>query len=160
MKNSNIEWADPINNKATGRQLGAYKSAAKKSGCSLEDWMLNRSFGRARCYRCKTWKLTSAFTIDLSRKSGKTSICKSCMSEASTASRYKISRSKLKEFREKHGNLCAICSSTQILYIDHNHKTGELRGLLCPRCNSAIGLFAEDPHRLSAAINYLGKYNG
>ena len=38
---------------------------------------------------------------------------------------------------------------------DHDHQTGEWRGLLCTRCNQAIGLFADNPHLLQNAIDYL-----
>jgi hypothetical protein len=41
---------------------------------------------------------------------------------------------------------------------DHNHKTGELRGLLCGACNIGIGYFKEDIEALKRAIKYLEKY--
>ena len=41
----------------------------------------------------------------------------------------------------KQGGKCAICKRKPVrLCIDHNHKTGKVRGLLCPRCNSSLGL--------------------
>jgi hypothetical protein len=55
-------------------------------------------------------------------------------------------------------NLCAICnnpSKNKALAIDHNHKTGEVRGLLCHHCNLAIGLFKEDIDVFTSAIKYL-----
>jgi hypothetical protein len=53
--------------------------------------------------------------------------------------------------------LCAICSRSEIggLHIDHDHRTGSVRGLLCGRCNKAIGLFDDDPYRIQAAGIYL-----
>jgi hypothetical protein len=66
-------------------------------------------------------------------------------------------------FRE-HPGLCDIChrpvteASKRLkhrLTIDHDHKTGAFRGLLCEACNRAIGFMSDDPARLRAAADYL-----
>ena len=67
---------------------------------------------------------------------------------------------------EQHG-VCGICGQPETklsrwgtimsLSIDHNHTTGEVRGLLCARCNMTIGQVNEDTEVLSRMINYLGK---
>lgn len=60
------------------------------------------------------------------------------------------------------GGVCAICKSSspgQIrakhLYIDHDHATGSIRGLLCHPCNAGLGKFRDNPSSLLAAIAYL-----
>lgn len=59
------------------------------------------------------------------------------------------------------GGKCAICdaesgcSGKNNLYVDHRHKTGNVRGLLCQKCNSAIGLMDDDPTLLRKATKYL-----
>jgi hypothetical protein len=39
--------------------------------------------------------------------------------------------------------------------VDHNHSSGKVRGLLCNRCNRAIGMFEDSPELLLSAISYL-----
>ena len=46
---------------------------------------------------------------------------------------------------------------TEVLCVDHHHFTNEVRGLLCQRCNRAIGLLGDDPTVIRSAINYLTK---
>lgn len=54
--------------------------------------------------------------------------------------------------------MCAICGRVDRvspLHLDHDHKTGYFRGLLCKKCNTAIGLMGDDRARLAQAIIYL-----
>jgi len=61
------------------------------------------------------------------------------------------------------GGVCSICKKTnkinRRLAVDHNHKTKQIRGLLCDKCNRAIGLLNEDINILNSAIDYLNKHN-
>ena len=41
------------------------------------------------------------------------------------------------------------------LYIDHDHETGKVRGLLCLQCNTALGLLKDNPKVLKKALKYL-----
>lgn len=59
---------------------------------------------------------------------------------------------------------CAICGKHESefkrqLALDHNHETGEPRGLLCTNCNLLIGCSGEDVDVLSGAMMYLRKWN-
>ena len=64
---------------------------------------------------------------------------------------------------EEQNGVCAICSSPPPnnrktrLAIDHCHKTGKVRGLLCDKCNRSIGLLKDDVSVLKSAIKYLTK---
>jgi len=65
----------------------------------------------------------------------------------------------------QQNGLCAICGQPETrknryggickLHIDHDHKTKKIRGLLCGKCNSALGLFKDNKKLLKKAIKYL-----
>jgi hypothetical protein len=61
-------------------------------------------------------------------------------------------------FKAQDG-VCALCERQPTpgisLHVDHDHATGEVRGLLCMRCNNALGLFREDPDLLRRAARYV-----
>lgn len=68
---------------------------------------------------------------------------------------------------ESQGGVCAICGEVTSVdskgrgwHVDHNHKTGKTRGILCRLCNLGIGSFREDAKYLAAAIAYLETHNG
>jgi Recombination endonuclease VII len=55
----------------------------------------------------------------------------------------------------EQAGVCAICSLDLPLSIDHDHVTGEVRGLLCSNCNLGIGNLRDDPEIIGSAIRYL-----
>ena len=60
----------------------------------------------------------------------------------------------------KQEGCCAICGSARCssgnrFAVDHDHQTGEVRGLLCKRCNMVIGIFEDSAELLQAAGEYL-----
>ncbi len=70
----------------------------------------------------------------------------------------KIKASKVKEIKANFEQKCSICGTTdKKLKLDHCHKTGKMRGLLCHFCNVGIGLFKDDIAILKNAIIYLEK---
>ena len=72
----------------------------------------------------------------------------------------------IRAFFDLQPKQCAICGATvgdvdgRRLYIEHNHVTHRLRGLLCKKCNAGIGMFGDDVTRLEAAIAYLKRTDG
>jgi hypothetical protein len=73
--------------------------------------------------------------------------------------RYGITHDQYVSLLEKQNNACLICESPATsptsLFVDHNHDTGEVRGLLCHHCNTALGLFKDSPQLLKKAVSYL-----
>lgn len=61
----------------------------------------------------------------------------------------------------QQGGLCAICGGSngeRRLAVDHDHKTGKVRGLICGHCNLGIGLLQDDTSILEKAITYLKRF--
>lgn len=60
---------------------------------------------------------------------------------------------------EGQNGICAICKQPPkdgtFLAVDHNHRNGKIRGLLCWRCNSSMGKFNDDPALIRRAAEYL-----
>lgn len=55
----------------------------------------------------------------------------------------------------KEQTSCEICDSTTKLVIDHDHKTGHIRGILCASHNTLLGMAGEDHEVLKNAVRYL-----
>lgn len=72
---------------------------------------------------------------------------------------YGLSADDVDTILDAQGGGCAICGELPEklgkLHLDHDHVTGDIRGLLCQPCNHALGLFQDDPELLRAAVAYL-----
>lgn len=71
-----------------------------------------------------------------------------------------ISMEEFERVNLNQGGLCKICGSPptqgfERLCIDHNHQTMQFRGLLCSKCNTAIGLLNENPELFQKIHDYL-----
>lgn len=74
--------------------------------------------------------------------------------------KYGLTIQQFNEMLEDQGFGCAICT-TELIFpnVDHCHKTGKVRGLLCSRCNSGLGIFQDNPNTLASALRYLDESN-
>jgi hypothetical protein len=77
-------------------------------------------------------------------------------------SKYGLTRDQYDSLLHMQGNSCAICGGPpgithglSMPLVDHCHKTGHVRGLLCQQCNSGIGLLKESRQAMEKAIEYL-----
>jgi hypothetical protein len=84
--------------------------------------------------------------------------------------RYGIDEYKLEDLLIRSNYKCSICGEDEVnidkrtgkiyeLSIDHNHNTGEVRGVLCTNCNAGLGHFKDNIDSLKKAISYI-KNNG
>lgn len=137
-----------------------------------------------RCRKCGEEKPVTEFYTRKSSKDGYRNECKACHSKRykeyykqdyckenhrksarkHTLKQYGIDEDTYKKMHDNQQGKCLICgtpfelvstSRTKTACVDHNHKTGEVRGLLCWNCNVALGKLKEDPNIVMNAYKYL-----
>lgn len=78
--------------------------------------------------------------------------------------RYGLTVEEYYKLYTQQNNVCKICkrpcATGRELSVDHCHKTGKVRGLLCSKCNSALGGFEDNIEVILVAIEYLKEYSG
>ena len=78
---------------------------------------------------------------------------------------YGLSFEDLIRMKEDQNGCCYVCKipetalNGRYLGVDHNHKTGKVRKLLCANCNTALGLLKEDVTIMSSLIAYVNENN-
>lgn len=136
---------------------------------------MNVSLETKTCSKCSKTKAISEFAKSKIHSSGAYSSCKQCKKAYTDAAyaknpyhgedtrlrrTYKISLEDYNNLFTKQNGCCAICKIDQQalkkkLFVDHCHKTSKVRGLLCHKCNFAIGLLSDSTDLLAVTIKYL-----
>jgi hypothetical protein len=100
----------------------------------------------------KEYRLKNKEKVAKQKRNGKLKYC------------YGITLDQYNQMLEAQKGVCAICglletrkssNGSYTLSVDHDHKTGKIRGLLCHRCNNCLGTLKDDVYILQSAINYL-----
>jgi len=126
--------------------------------------------GNYRCSKCREWKPPSAFNKSKSQKSGLSYACRVCMRvdvrKYNLPAKYGITAAQFAEKLLIQGGKCACCS-IQFQFdgnkanrpcVDHNHISGEIRDLLCGKCNLAAGNVNDSSERAEQLASYLKKW--
>jgi hypothetical protein len=71
---------------------------------------------------------------------------------------YNLTREEYEKKCKEQGYLCLICKRKSKLCVDHDHRTGKVRGLLCSSCNAQLGYFEFYTERVERMIKYLEVY--
>jgi len=134
---------------------------------------------KKKCSKCLKIKSIKLFNCRKDSKDGYNGKCKACIKkycykykhsdkytdqtlDLSLRKKYGINLDMYNEMLEKQNGVCAICGHPQPpqffrLAVDHCHKTGKVRGLLCQSCNGMLGLAKDNIEVLAEAIEYLGR---
>ena len=76
-----------------------------------------------------------------------------------TLARHGLSLEDFENLQQYQGGKCGVCKESPLgkhLFVDHCHKSGAVRGLLCQKCNSGIGFLNDSVDLLLSAVEYLG----
>jgi len=126
------------------------------------------------CPDCTLLKSVDDFPRNRSTSSGIAPYCKPCHNLRGHAARDKVGGSRTYHLKRRYGltaedvdamidaqgGKCAACRVGEPKHVDHDHATGEVRGILCFTCNVALGNVGDDIARLQALAVYLLRSEG
>lgn len=128
------------------------------------------SEGSKRCGDCGMVKPLADFPRNRRCKDGRHTYCRPCHNARGKETlerlyggsrhyhltrRYGISAAMADEILKAQGGVCPICREREPAHVDHDHDTGEIRGILCVSCNAGLGSFRDNQDWLRAALDYL-----
>lgn len=159
------------------KSQGASKAKRpRRQGMSMTSKNPNTAYTR-RCSRCRLWLPFSDFPKSKWAIGGLYHACKQCTNEDGRR-RYSPQKERKRMLRRRYGmtpkqydqmladqgGLCKICKRSETrrnnkgeitpLHVDHCHRTGDVRSLLCNNCNIALGMVGEDPELIKAFLAY------
>ena len=73
--------------------------------------------------------------------------------------RYGLTPDAYEALQQKAAGYCLVCGRSEILYIDHSHETGKVRGLICHKCNVAAGMLSDSSTTALRLAKYLAGGN-
>ena len=120
------------------------------------------------CTKCNESKPSDAFYRKRKGSDALRPLCKSChvagCRERKLSNKYGINQSTYEEMRGAQRGRCDICGTTSPdgrgdFHVDHCHKSGNVRALLCMSCNRMLGFAKDSPHILRKAADYLEHHN-
>ena len=107
------------------------------------------------CRNCKIIKSSDDFHKNSGKRSGLCEWCKVCRNVDKVEKRHGLESGELLKMKEEVDYKCEICYNKLPLAVDHCHKNGHVRGMLCSNCNQGLGRFKDNMKYLDNAIAYL-----
>ncbi len=118
---------------------------------------------RNRCKPCRAGAARAAYAADPTETKAKDAARRDAWRLANPVKvraqkrkqRYGVTQGEVDEFLFAQGWRCAICREPNPDCVDHDHVTGQVRGILCRCCNAGLGQFRDNPDHLVAAAEYI-----
>ena len=129
--------------------------------------MYRKRFERMRTKTCRACgmdlPIEEFYLSTRGRSVGYRSQCATCVIERqkirNLMSKYGLTPERFEQMVADQGGVCAICDEPPAqgssLYVDHDHATGDVRGLLCRQCNAGIGMLKDDAAIVRRAADYM-----
>lgn len=112
-----------------------------------------------RCTICGQIKPLDQFYADKRNATGRMSSCRECFNkrdaERKVFQKYGLTPEQRSAMAEAQDHRCPICREARVLVVDHCHKSGKVRALLCDRCNRLLGVADDQIDLLKSAIQFL-----
>ncbi|MEV5572026.1 endonuclease VII domain-containing protein [Spirillospora sp. NPDC052269] len=154
------------------RNAGSHRKKAAAEGREVKEFQRRRIVpdGMKYCPRCERTKPVEDFARNRARSTGIAQYCKPCYNRIIKENRernhgsgrnyllklrYGITESEADRLLAAQGGICVICLGQPASHVDHDHDTGQVRGMLCFKCNNGIGQFEDEVRRLEEAADYL-----
>jgi hypothetical protein len=128
--------------------------------------------GMKYCPRCQQELPIDAFGSNRSSRDGRAAYCRPCHNAVGLENkrrlygstrdyhlrrRYGLTSADVDAMVEAQGGTCAVCPGKPE-HVDHDHETGQVRGILCFNCNQSLGNVRDDPNVLRGLARYLDKH--
>lgn len=163
-------------------QRDRYRNGTPSLRTAVKPYAENWGEGGRRCTGCQVWKVWAEFSRLKQGHQGYNPRCKECVNQkvrssrrlkvdqsrraerarrgrtgANYKARYGIDREEFERMARAQLGACAICGNDEKrLVLDHNHVTGQVRDLLCDRCNRDMAV-VDEPGRVEALVAYRDK---
>lgn len=128
-----------------------------------------------KCSKCQVVRPLSSFNKNRAKKDGLQNYCRECSisraqqwhsensdkrSDPDRIRSYNLAKHGLTpdewdEINEAQSGKCPICGQGGRMFVDHDHSSGLVRGIICEHCNRGLGAFCDNPEAMRAAIAYL-----
>ncbi len=153
------------NNESKARRAAGERIEQRRPRRLLLDWSNEKT-----CPRCGETKTLDQFAVNMTRRRQVGSYCLPCHNVVSREDRikkhgstrnfhlkrrYALTEAEVAAMIAEQGGMCAICEERPAEHVDHDHETGEVRGVLCFTCNVGLGNFRDRPDLLTKAERYL-----
>lgn len=138
------------------------KGYMKSCGCKLPEFRAKqRKYSYVgdlkECGKCRRFLPTTKFNNRKDTYDKLGIYCKDCSYFRNICRLYGMSKDAYETMLRDQGGACAICKRTDCerFHVDHRHADAVIRGILCTKCNTLLGLSDESPEVLNSAIAYL-----